>query len=48
MLVHGGAVASLAGLLQCPDRRVVMVCLEGIDNILKVCVWQQICALITP
>ena len=35
-LVSQGCIKPLCDLLNCPDPRIVTVCLEGLDNILKV------------
>ncbi|PON69637.1 Importin subunit alpha [Parasponia andersonii] len=35
-LVSQGCIAPLCNLLNCPDARIVTVCLEGLENILKV------------
>lgn len=35
-LVSQGCIKPLCDLLTCPDARIVTVCLEGLDNILKV------------
>ncbi|CAA3004037.1 importin subunit alpha-like [Olea europaea var. sylvestris] len=35
-LVHEGCIKPLCDLLVCPDPRIVTVCLEGLENILKV------------
>lgn len=35
-LVHEGCIKPLCDLLICPDPRIVTVCLEGLENILKV------------
>lgn len=36
MLVNQGCIKPLCDLLICPDPRIVTVCLEGLENILKV------------
>ncbi|PIN04639.1 Karyopherin (importin) alpha [Handroanthus impetiginosus] len=35
-LVHEGCIKPLCDLLVCPDPRIITVCLEGLENILKV------------
>ncbi|KAI3849426.1 hypothetical protein MKX03_030822 [Papaver bracteatum] len=35
-LVEQGCISPLCNLLTCPDPKIVMICLEGLENILKV------------
>lgn len=35
-MVSQGCIKPLCDLLECPDPRIIMVCLEGLENFLKV------------